>query len=204
MRLLNTNKTQVLHRIRLNTFVLNAPLEDKYKEEKIQPDEEIVIPKDDLYTISWESDFEHDLFEPKNDNWPDAATRLPSDAASGRVDYYVTEDERCSANENECRSDERKENDVTENEIRSRPACSREATSPLNESPSGTENENDVFNDLESTEIASNGGADIIVLGISENEKSEDNSSPRGGKYILRPNPTPTSLMNTDTVRTIN
>ena len=58
MRRLNTNKTQILHRIRLKKFVRNAPLEDKYREEKLQPDEEIVIPQDDLYTISWEADFE--------------------------------------------------------------------------------------------------------------------------------------------------
>ena len=62
-----------------------------------------------------------------------------------------------------------------------------------------TEDENDVTNDLENTEIASNGGADITVPGILENERNEENSSPRGGKYNLRPNPTPTSLMNTDT-----
>ena len=137
VRRLNTNKTQILHRIMLKIFVLNAPLKNKYIEEKLQPDEEIVISKDDLYTISWLSDFEYELFEPRNDNWPDAATRLPNDAASGVVEYYVTEDERCSANENECSSDERNENDVTENKTGQRPACRREATSLLIESPSG-------------------------------------------------------------------
>ena len=54
-----------------------------------------------------------------------------------------------------------------------------------------TEDENDVTNDLESTEIASNGGAAFTVPGISENEKTEENFSPRGGKYNLRPNLTP-------------
>ena len=43
----------------------------------------------------------------------------------------------------------------------------------------------------EMTIIASNGGADITVPGISENEKLEENSSPRGGKHHLRANPTP-------------
>ena len=52
VRRLNTNKTQILHRIRLKKFVPNAPLEDKYKEEKLQPDESIIIPQDGLYTIS--------------------------------------------------------------------------------------------------------------------------------------------------------
>ena len=53
------------------------------------------------------------------------------------------------------------------------------------------EDENDVTNNLESTEIASNRGADIIVPGILENERNEENPSPRGGKYNLRPNPNP-------------
>ena len=108
------------------------------------------------------------------------------------MDYYVIEDERCSADEHEQRSCElANESDVNEDERKPRPANSRDATSPLNESHSETENENDVTNELENTEIASNGGADITVPGISENEKNEENSSPRGGKYILQPNPNP-------------
>ena len=53
------------------------------------------------------------------------------------------------------------------------------------------EDENDVTNDLESTEIAPNRGAGITVPGISENERNQENSSPRGGKYNLRPNLNP-------------
>ena len=225
VRRLNTNKTQILHRIRLKKFVPNVPLEDKYKEEKLQPDESIIILQDDLYTISWEADFEYQLFEPRKDDWPHTATRLPNDAASGGLDYYVTENESSNTNNGECSSSsKRNENDVIENEIqlrsatthdapsplnetpietennesdanenkiRPRPATSRDVPSSLNESPMGTENENDVTNNLESTEFASNGGADITVPGISENERNEKNSSPRGGKYNLRPNPNP-------------
>ena len=83
------------------------------------------------------------------------------------------------------------ESDANENRIRPRSATSRDVPSSLNESPMRTEDENDVTNDLESTKIASNGGADITVPGISENKNSEENSSPRGGKYNLRSNPNP-------------
>ena len=65
MRRLNTNKTQILHRIRLKKFVPNTPLEDKYKEERLQPDDEIIIPQDDLYTIAWEADFEQTITSPR-------------------------------------------------------------------------------------------------------------------------------------------
>ena len=191
VRRLNTNKTQILHRIRLKKFVPKTPLEDQYKEEKLQPDEEIVIPQDDLHTISWEADFEYELFELKTNDWPHTATRLPQDAANGEVDYYVTENESSSVNESERSSEGMNDNDVKENEIQPRSANNRDASSPPSESPSGTENENDVTNDLESEKIASKGGVDITVPGISENERNEENPSPRGVKYNLRPNPNP-------------
>ena len=179
-------------------------MEDIYKEEKLQPDEEIVIPQDDLYTISWEVDFDYELFETRKDNLPDTATRLPNEAASGGVDYYVTEDERCSEVEDEQRSSEQADkSDVTENEIRPRPANRRDPTSPLNESPSGTENENDVSNDLDNTKIASNRGADITVPGKSEKkEKLKQRLALEEGNIIIDLTPIPTFLMNTDTSQT--
>ena len=190
VRRLNTNKTQILHRNRLKKLVPNTPLEDKYKVEKLQPDDEKTIPQDDLYTIAWEADFEYELFEPKRNDWPETATRLPQDATNGEVDYYVTENESSSVNESERSSERMNDNDVSENEVRPRSASSRDASSPLNESPSGTENKNDVTNELNDTENVSERGADITVPGISENGNSEENLSPRGGKYNLRPNPT--------------
>ena len=110
VRRLNTNKTQILHRIRLKKFVPNAPLEDKYDGEKLQPDNEIVIPQDDLYTISWEVDFEYDLFEPRKENWTDVATRRPTDAECSNADNYITENERAS---NESYNERTTEYDVT-------------------------------------------------------------------------------------------
>ena len=68
MRWVNTNKTQILHRIRLKKVLPNAPSQDNHSGEKLQPDEEIVLPQDDLYTISWEEGFECELFETRKDN----------------------------------------------------------------------------------------------------------------------------------------
>ena len=208
VRRLNTNKTQILHRIRLKKFVPNAPLEDKYDEEKLQPDNEIVIPQDDLYTISWDVDFEYDLFEPRKENWTDVATRRPTDAESTYTDNdvtdeestinescserttrnYVTENERVS---NESYNERTTEYDVTEDEISPRENNSSDEPSPPTQTSQRTENENDVTNDLQDTKNVSNTGADITVPGISKNGNSNENSSPRGGKYNLRPNPTP-------------
>ena len=63
------------------------------------------------------------------------------------------------------------EDDANEHKTRPRSAGSRGESSPLNETQRGTQNQNDVTNDLENTKMASNGGADNTVPGISENEK---------------------------------
>ena len=191
VRRLNTNKTQILHRIRLKNIVPNAPLEDKYDGEKLQPDNEIVVPQDDLYTISWEVDFEYELFERRKDDWTDVATRRPTDTEDGSVENYVIENERGSASENERHSERANEDDVNENETRTQSRSSRDASSPWDETTNSTQHENDVTNDLQDAGNVSNRGADITVPGLSEKENSEENSSPRGGRYNLRPNPNP-------------
>ena len=97
MRRLKTNKTKILHQSRLKIFVQNPPFEDKSSEANLQPGDEIVIPQYDLYISSWEVRFDYKLFEPRKYSGPDTATRLPTDAASGGVDYYVTEDNESSS-----------------------------------------------------------------------------------------------------------
>ena len=90
VRRLNTNKTQILHRIRLKKFVPNTSLEDKYAKEKLQPDDEIIIPQDDLYTISWEADFDYHVFEPRRDDNTDEESQTPdSDAGVTTSDYVI-------------------------------------------------------------------------------------------------------------------
>ena len=182
VRRLNTNKTQILHRIRLKKFVPNAPLEDKYDGEKLQPDNEIVVPQDDFYTISWEVDFEYELFEPRKDDWTDVAARRPTDTEDGSVENYVIENERGSASENEGHRERSNEDDVNENETRTQSRNSRDVASPWDEKTNSIQKENDVTNDLQDAGNVSNRGADITVPGISEKENSEENSSPRGGK----------------------
>ena len=63
VRKLNTNKTQILHRIRLRKYNPETPPEDSYQETQWQVDDNIVVPQDDLYTIAWEADFGGHLFD---------------------------------------------------------------------------------------------------------------------------------------------
>ena len=58
VRKLNSNKTQILHRIRLRKYTTNTTLPDTRPEGNLQADHEIIIPQDDLYNISWETNFD--------------------------------------------------------------------------------------------------------------------------------------------------
>ena len=60
VRKINSNKTQTLHRIQLRKYTPNATLQDNRPEGNLQAVDEIVIPQDDFYNISWETDF-HDF-----------------------------------------------------------------------------------------------------------------------------------------------
>ena len=57
VRKLNSNKTQILHRIRLTKYTPNTPLQDIRPEGILQADDEVILPQDDLYIISWETNF---------------------------------------------------------------------------------------------------------------------------------------------------
>ena len=63
VRKLITNKTQILHRIRLRKYTPEKPPEDNYQEIRWQVDDNIVVPQDDLYTIAWEAQFAGHLFD---------------------------------------------------------------------------------------------------------------------------------------------
>ena len=250
VRRLNTNKTQILHRIRLEKFVPNTSLEDKYAKEKYQPDDEIIIPQDDLYTISWEADFDYHVFEPRRDDNTDEESQTPdSDAGVTTSDYVIYDNaddnavrpgtatsrdgtitrdandvtelnERTKMNENEAGPSTaasrdapilHDKQDVNENAARNeqssetgkpRTATSRNNYNGGNTPPSSEKNVNDVTNELDGAKNSLNEGDDITVPGISNgkaNEKTDENSSPRGGNTTSDLTPTPTILMNTDT-----
>ena len=63
MRKLNTNKTQILHRIRLRKYNPEKPPEDNHQETQWQVDDNIVVPQDDPYTIAWEAELGGHLFD---------------------------------------------------------------------------------------------------------------------------------------------
>ena len=209
VRRINTNKTQILHRIRLKRFVPNQPLEDNFREQQLQPDEEIVIPQDDLHIITWETDFGEQLITRGHNHipitMPNAAEPSHSDVDENEAEYIIT---RELNNDNATHSqNDRLSNDVTkrngtttvtENEESDWP---NPAVSPKNQEkslpntadrPENDENfsERNLSNEND-TQNSPNRGDDIIVPEISENDARNESLSPRGGRYNLRPNPNP-------------
>ena len=84
----NSNKTQVLHRIRLRKHEPNPVLQDIRPECNLQPDDEIIIPQDDLYVITWETNFAE---FPNSTDQIKTPTRLDvTDIPNGPVDDATT------------------------------------------------------------------------------------------------------------------
>ena len=216
VRRINTNKTQILHRIRLKKFAPNQPLEDNFREQPLQPDEKNVIPEDDLYTITWETDFGaqvltrgHDTIPTSlpNGKRPSAAKPNPNDAHENEVDYIITRDESNHADRTAHSRNEQLPDDVTKRNEANEATSTEEsdwpnpAVYPKNQEKSLPDMNEELKNDeIFSESILTNEndaqkspkrGDDIIVSEISENDARNESLRPRGEKYNLRPNPNP-------------
>ena len=216
VRRINTNKTQILHRIRLKKFVPNQPLEDNFQEQQLQPDEEIVIPQDDLYVITWETDFGEQLVTRGNETFPtsmpngerpNAAETNTNDVAENEAGYIITSDktnyaDQAARNRNDrLNHDVTKRNEASEATSNSKSDWPNPAVYPKGRGKTLPNTDKRPKNDeilpernLTNENDAQNSpkrGDDIIVPEISENDARNESLSPRGGKYNLRPNPNP-------------
>ena len=68
VRKIGSNKTQVLHRMRMRQFTPRQPPADiAFKPQVYKSDPEMSFHHDDLYAGAWEYDFEQPIFDAKND-----------------------------------------------------------------------------------------------------------------------------------------
>ena len=167
VRKLNSNKTQILHRIRLRKYEPHTVLQDIRPEGNLQPDDEIIIPQDDLYVITWETNFGE---FPDSDEKVTIPTRTSAaDTSTGLADDASTPDEIFT--DVDLRSTEPHEKNDSDMPEQTR---SDRMYEPIDDQQSS-------------------GGSDTIVPEVldDENDMIVENESPRGGKYNLRPNHTP-------------
>ena len=69
VRKIGTNKTQVLHRMRLRQFTPRQPLSDiPVTQREWQPDPEVVITHDDLYARALECEYDEPIFDSDYNN----------------------------------------------------------------------------------------------------------------------------------------
>ena len=202
VRKLNTNKAQILHRIRLRKYNPEKPPEDNYQEAKWQIDDNIVVPQDDLYTIAWEAEFGGHLFDipiiytdPNAIDFDESHTQGPDTVIVPRSYFHHPSDsqnwETCPTADptlpqtllptsNGQRQDIETSIDLTQNDNAkhiSESSTDAEITcKPVTKPPS-------MQSDTSSTLDSNNPTAENIP-------KMESDYS-RGGKYNLRPNPNP-------------
>ena len=69
VRKIGTNKTQILHRMRLRQFTPRQPIPDiPITPREWQPDPEVVITHDDLYARAWECEYDEPIFDSDYNN----------------------------------------------------------------------------------------------------------------------------------------
>ena len=189
-RKLNSNKTQVLHRIRLRKYEPNVVLQIVRPEGNLHPDDESIIPQDDLYVITWETNFgefpniteentiptHREALDTSYDNVNEA--RAPDETFTD-VDFRSTRPQ-----ENDARASDEISTDV---DLRSTGPHEKDDFASIETTPS--DRKNDRIDGQKSS-----GGSNTIVPEVLDDEHDDmivENESPRGGKYNLRPNPTP-------------
>ena len=202
VRKLNTNKTQILHRIRLRKYNPETPPEDNYQETQWQVDDNIVVPQDDLYTIAWQAEFGGHLFDipivytdPNAIDFDDSHTQGPDTVIRPPSHFHDSSNEQnreiCPISDpsvpqtpkpklNGQSQDIETTTDLTQNDnakhIYESITDAEIKCKPVTQPPS-------TQSDTSSTPDSNNRTAENIP-------KKESNYS-RGGKYHLRPNPNP-------------
>ena len=93
-----TNKTQILHRIRLRQFTGRQPIPDiPVTPREWQPDPEIINKHDDLYARAWECEYDKPLFDSDSDNFvspnsPEVIVQSGEEADATRSTPGMTQD----------------------------------------------------------------------------------------------------------------
>ena len=187
---LNSNKTQILHRIRLCKYEPNTVLLDIRPEGNLQPDDEIVIPQGDLYVITWETNFGEfpnsadEITLPTSQDGPGTFNNTGNDALTPDEIFTDVDLRSTGPQENGARAPA--ENLIDE-DLGSTGPHQNDDLASLDKTCS--DRINDWIDDQQSS-----GGSDTIMPEVSDDESDGmivENNSPRGGKYNLRPNPTP-------------
>ena len=88
VRKFGTNKTQVLHRMRMRQFTHRQPPVDiTFKPQEYKSDPEVILNHDDLYARAWDYNFEQPIFDAADDN------AVPPNQREFPIQSYVSTEE---------------------------------------------------------------------------------------------------------------
>ena len=92
VRKIGTNKTQVLHRMRMRQFTpRQPPAYIPVKPQEYKSDPEVSLNHDDLHARAWECDYEQPIFDAENDNKaPPNQREIPVQTDSSTVEMRKT------------------------------------------------------------------------------------------------------------------
>ena len=185
MRKLNTNKTQILHRIRLRKYSPEKPPEDNYQVTQWQTDDIIVVPQDDLYTIAWEAKFGGHLFDmpiiytdPNAIDFDESHTQGPDTVIVPRFYFHDPGD-----------GQNREIQPISDPSVPQISTPTSNGQSQDNETTIDR-TQNDNTKHIYDSTIGTPATLEINNPTI-ENVPPTEPSHSRGGKYHLRPNPNP-------------
>ena len=176
VRRLGTNKTQLLHRIRLQKFTPQAPLADIFvRETDWQKDDQMPITNDDLYAQSWNTNFGSNPFD------VDPAEHSQNTEETEYIPIQVPDDNHPPSpgtSKNSGGSPVEQTTEPNENHENESPQQSGEDAQITQKTQKDIENSS--VNDIQNTPENS-----------QKTPLQEEPINTRGEKYNLRPNPNP-------------
>ena len=183
VRRLGTNKTQLLHRIRLRKFTTQAPLADIFVcETDWQKDDQMPITNDDLYAQSWNTNFGSNPF----DDGP--SERLQNTEDTEYIPIQIPDDNHPpspGSSKISGGSPVEQTNEPNGNHESESPRQSDEDDQTTQKAQKGTKNssENDIRSTPENSQKTQENSQNTPL--------QEEPINTRGEKYNLRPNPNP-------------
>ena len=135
-RKLSSNETQILHRIRSRKYNPNKELRDVRPEGSLQYDDEIIIPQDDLYIISWETEFDDFPTHSDSNNTSDTSP-VDSDQRDAIITDLDLQSTRRDENNDDAATEQREQeiNDADHRSARPQQDTSSDESEQLSEQP---------------------------------------------------------------------
>ena len=174
---LGTNKTQLLHRIRLRKFTPHAPLEDIFvRETDWQKDDQIPIANDDLYAQSWNTNFGSSPFD------DDPVEYSQNNDDTEYIPIQTPDDNRPPSPGSSKNSGGSPVEQTTEPERETSNGNTQETHDHVTDYPQKTQKDRNITPEIDIQRTPE----------IPENTPlQEEPINTRGEKYNLRPNPNP-------------